>query len=101
MLVDGGIELLTEEEARVLLAGGEVGRIGISIGALPGDPGQLPARGRRHRVPHGTGFEAVRRRLESSGSRSKSTTTACWTSSVSILAVGRAEVIDVPISSPP
>ena len=35
MLVDGGLELLTDEEARVLLAGGEVGRIGISIGALP------------------------------------------------------------------
>ena len=35
MLVDGGLELLTDEEARVLLAGGEVGRIGISLGALP------------------------------------------------------------------
>lgn len=35
MIVDGGLELLTEEEALLLLAGGEVGRIGISMGALP------------------------------------------------------------------
>ena len=35
MIVDGGLELLTEDEARRLLAGGEVGRIGISLGALP------------------------------------------------------------------
>jgi nitroimidazol reductase NimA-like FMN-containing flavoprotein (pyridoxamine 5'-phosphate oxidase superfamily) len=35
VIVDGGLELLTEEEARRLLAVGEVGRIGISIGALP------------------------------------------------------------------
>jgi uncharacterized protein len=35
MLVDSGLELLTEEQARVLLAGGEVGRIGITMGALP------------------------------------------------------------------
>ena len=35
MIVDGGLELLTEDEARALLAGGQVGRIGISIGALP------------------------------------------------------------------
>lgn len=35
MLVDRGLELLTEDEARQLLANGEVGRIGISLGALP------------------------------------------------------------------
>lgn len=35
MIVDGGLELLSEDQARALLAGGEVGRIGISIGALP------------------------------------------------------------------
>lgn len=35
MLVDDGLELLTEAEARQLLAGAEVGRIGISIAALP------------------------------------------------------------------
>ena len=35
MLVDGGLELLTEDQARALLAGGDVGRIGISTGALP------------------------------------------------------------------
>ena len=35
MIVDGGLELLTEQEACALLAGGEVGRIGISMGAMP------------------------------------------------------------------
>lgn len=35
MIVDEGLELLTEDEARGLLAGGEVGRVGITIGALP------------------------------------------------------------------
>lgn len=35
MIVDQGLELLTEEQARRLLATGEVGRVGITIGALP------------------------------------------------------------------
>lgn len=35
MIVDEGLELLTEEQARALLASGEVGRVGITIGALP------------------------------------------------------------------
>ena len=35
MIVDEGLELLTEEEARELLATGEVGRVGITIGAMP------------------------------------------------------------------
>jgi nitroimidazol reductase NimA-like FMN-containing flavoprotein (pyridoxamine 5'-phosphate oxidase superfamily) len=35
MIVDEGLELLTEDEARVLLSTGEVGRVGITIGALP------------------------------------------------------------------
>jgi nitroimidazol reductase NimA-like FMN-containing flavoprotein (pyridoxamine 5'-phosphate oxidase superfamily) len=35
VIVDSGLELLTEDEARQLLAGGEVGRIGITMGALP------------------------------------------------------------------
>ena len=35
MIVDEGLELLTEEQSRELLAGGEVGRLGITIGALP------------------------------------------------------------------
>jgi nitroimidazol reductase NimA-like FMN-containing flavoprotein (pyridoxamine 5'-phosphate oxidase superfamily) len=35
MLVDEGLELLTEDEARRLLAAAEVGRVGITIGALP------------------------------------------------------------------
>lgn len=35
MMVDEGLELLTEDQARELLAGGEVGRVGITIGALP------------------------------------------------------------------
>ena len=35
MIVDDGLELLTEEEARGLLAAGEVGRVGITIGAMP------------------------------------------------------------------
>lgn len=35
MLIDEGLELLTEGQARELLATGEVGRIGITIGALP------------------------------------------------------------------
>ena len=35
MLVDEGLELLTEDEARRLLAASEVGRVGITIGAMP------------------------------------------------------------------
>ena len=35
MIVDEGLELLTEDQCRQLLAGGEVGRVGITIGALP------------------------------------------------------------------
>ena len=35
MIVDDGLELLTEDEARALLATGEVGRVGITLGALP------------------------------------------------------------------
>ena len=35
MLVDHGLELLETEESLALLAGGEVGRIGITVGALP------------------------------------------------------------------
>jgi uncharacterized protein len=35
VIVDQGLELLTEEQACQLLACGEVGRVGITIGALP------------------------------------------------------------------
>ena len=35
MIVDSGLELLTEEEAQQLLALGQVGRIGITMKALP------------------------------------------------------------------
>jgi uncharacterized protein len=35
MIVDQGLELLTDEQALQLLAGGEVGRVGITIGSLP------------------------------------------------------------------
>jgi nitroimidazol reductase NimA-like FMN-containing flavoprotein (pyridoxamine 5'-phosphate oxidase superfamily) len=35
VIVDEGLELLTEDQARGLLATGEVGRIGITVGALP------------------------------------------------------------------
>jgi uncharacterized protein len=35
VIVDEGLELLTEDQARGLLATGEVGRVGITIGALP------------------------------------------------------------------
>ena len=35
MIIEEGLELLTEDQARGLLATGEVGRIGITIGALP------------------------------------------------------------------
>jgi uncharacterized protein len=35
MIVDQGLELLTEDQCRQLLSGGEVGRVGITIGALP------------------------------------------------------------------
>ena len=35
VLIDEGLELLTEEQALTLLATGEVGRVGVSIGALP------------------------------------------------------------------
>ena len=35
MIVDQGLELLTEDQCRQLLSGGEVGRVGITVGALP------------------------------------------------------------------
>jgi nitroimidazol reductase NimA-like FMN-containing flavoprotein (pyridoxamine 5'-phosphate oxidase superfamily) len=35
VIVDQGLELLTERQAHQLLAAGEVGRVGITIGALP------------------------------------------------------------------
>jgi uncharacterized protein len=35
VIVDEGLELLTEDQARGLLATGEIGRVGITIGALP------------------------------------------------------------------
>ena len=35
MLVDEGLELLDEEQCRRLLAGETLGRVGISLGALP------------------------------------------------------------------
>jgi len=35
VLIDNGLELLTEEECRDLLCTGSVGRIAVSIGALP------------------------------------------------------------------
>ena len=34
-LMNEGLEILTEEDCRTLLAGGSVGRVAISIGALP------------------------------------------------------------------
>jgi uncharacterized protein len=35
MLIDEGLEVLDEREATRLLASGEVGRVGVTIGALP------------------------------------------------------------------
>jgi len=35
MAPDHGLELLTEEDCRALLASGLIGRVGISVGALP------------------------------------------------------------------
>lgn len=35
MLVNEGLELLDEDAALMLLAGGDVGRVGITIGAMP------------------------------------------------------------------
>jgi nitroimidazol reductase NimA-like FMN-containing flavoprotein (pyridoxamine 5'-phosphate oxidase superfamily) len=35
MIIDEGLELLTEEESAKLLASERVGRVGITIGALP------------------------------------------------------------------
>lgn len=35
MLVDHGLELLTEDECLTLLATGEIGRVGVTIGSLP------------------------------------------------------------------
>lgn len=35
MIADEGLELLDEEQCRRLLASGEVGRVGVTIGALP------------------------------------------------------------------
>jgi nitroimidazol reductase NimA-like FMN-containing flavoprotein (pyridoxamine 5'-phosphate oxidase superfamily) len=34
-MVDQGLELLSEQQCRELLSGGEVGRVGITVGALP------------------------------------------------------------------
>ena len=95
MIVDQGLELLTEDQCRQLLVGGEVGRVGITMGA-PGDlPGQLPRGGRRDRLPDGTRHEDV-------GGHG-----GPWSFEVddyqladrsgwSVLAVGRAEVVDDP-----
>jgi nitroimidazol reductase NimA-like FMN-containing flavoprotein (pyridoxamine 5'-phosphate oxidase superfamily) len=35
MLVDHGLQLLTEEDARALLTESDVGRVGVSMGAIP------------------------------------------------------------------
>jgi nitroimidazol reductase NimA-like FMN-containing flavoprotein (pyridoxamine 5'-phosphate oxidase superfamily) len=35
MMIDEGLEILTEEECRALLAEGGIGRIGLTVGALP------------------------------------------------------------------
>ncbi len=35
MLIDDGLELLEEAECRQLLAGGSIGRVGLTVGALP------------------------------------------------------------------
>ncbi len=35
MLIDDGLELLSEEDCLLLMAGAEVGRVGVSVGALP------------------------------------------------------------------
>jgi nitroimidazol reductase NimA-like FMN-containing flavoprotein (pyridoxamine 5'-phosphate oxidase superfamily) len=35
MLMDEGLELLTEEDAMELLSAAEVGRVGVTIGAMP------------------------------------------------------------------
>ena len=35
MLIDEGLELLTEADCLLLLAGAEIGRVGVSVGALP------------------------------------------------------------------
>src|SRR3546814_20231248 len=35
MLVDHGLELLSEEEARELLDHSEIGRVGVTMGAIP------------------------------------------------------------------
>jgi nitroimidazol reductase NimA-like FMN-containing flavoprotein (pyridoxamine 5'-phosphate oxidase superfamily) len=35
MLIDDGLELLEEDECRTLLAGGSIGRVGLTVGALP------------------------------------------------------------------
>lgn len=35
MIVDEGLEFLTESQCLALLAGGEVGRVGVTMGALP------------------------------------------------------------------
>lgn len=35
MIVDGGLEVLSDADAARLLAAGEVGRVGVTVGALP------------------------------------------------------------------
>lgn len=35
MLIEEGLELLTEHDAMMLLAAGDVGRVGVTMGALP------------------------------------------------------------------
>ena len=35
MLIDDGLELLSEADCLLLMAGAEVGRVGVSVGALP------------------------------------------------------------------
>jgi nitroimidazol reductase NimA-like FMN-containing flavoprotein (pyridoxamine 5'-phosphate oxidase superfamily) len=95
VLIDGGLELLTEAQARTLLAGGEIGRIGVTIAALPAI---FPV---NYRVIDG----AIVFRT-AAGSKLSAATSGCVVafevddyqlsdrSGWSVLVVGRAEVVD-------
>jgi nitroimidazol reductase NimA-like FMN-containing flavoprotein (pyridoxamine 5'-phosphate oxidase superfamily) len=97
MIVDQGLELLTEDQARRLLAGGEVGRVGITIDALPAI---FPV---NYRVIDGAiVFRTARGSRMSTAARGRIVAfevddyQLADRSGWSVLAVGRAEVVDDP-----
>ena len=97
MIVDQGLELLTEDDARTLLAGGEVGRVGITLRALPAifpvnyqviDGAIVFRTAPGSKLSAATAGEVVAFEVDDYEAADRSG----W----SVLAIGRAEVVDDP-----